>query len=957
MLGQLNDAAVLRKLESAPDDFSDGELWSLLDHEWSITTPLSRLAAAGYRLLDLYDISHRPALVGAALGLLWDAYEREPAEHDPDLVVCLGNCLLFLAPKLRQPELFDEAILRLEITASLNPRRSDIWTCLAKNFGGRYSISNADGDIAEAVGAARKALHFSSRQDMPLHANDLSNYLVQLADTGQPDLLDEAFTLMLRACRTARPSNPNWAAFLLNRAVASRRLADRDMDLRQARMAVRYATSAAMKLPKEAHAWQLLAEAHLTAYDTSPRSSHLHAAASAGQRALATSSRYQKAQSHHLLSRIAQIQLERTFAVSWLEEALRHAKTAVRVSGGIRGCSSTLLINLAVCLSRYSELSGRSEASRRAVNLARLASSRATGVDEAICRGQLATILLGNYERNGRLGDLTSAITELRAVEVSRPTDVIARLNLSQALLSLHDRTQAVAALEDARTAVNEARQLISNDSTLEPVLLSLEASLSHADFDQSGSIEHLSTSITMSDAAIKATPVGSADYPTLCHDAGLVYRIRYERQGNPSDLRRALTLTSTAAEKSLDGTHTKSAALAQLAAAQRCLFERTGDRTALDEALNSSQAAVAIHSGFSQWANLAACQLSQFEVTGELEQLNTAIISARQAAQWKANVTHGAAHTNLANALLTRFEFLGDLNDLDEAVTQARQALLLTPQTSMWLAGRLSNYANALRAKAEVSQNSSMRRKAIRLHEQACAIPAAQQPEKSSFLSNWALALADDHDFQGAVEKLRLASAIAPRPARRTLRANLAMALRELSQNTGSASALNEAIQILRSVTRPSSSKSPAEARQLALGNALYQRYLTRTRASDLQGARQAWEQAIADLNSVSSHRLMAAESLAYSYTANEEWHGALTAFHQALQLLPGLAWHGLDWASREAHLARRPPLGSMACASALQTGNSAAAVEMVEAGRGIMWRDITWKQALSGSLLTGWD
>ena len=65
----------------------------------------------------------------------------------------------------------------------------------------------------------------------------------------------------------------------------------------------------------------------------------------------------------------------------------------------------------------------------------------------------------------------------------------------------------------------------------------------------------------------------------------------------------------------------------------------------------------------------------------------------------------------------------------------------------------------------------------------------------------------------------------------------------------------------------------------------------------------------------------------------------GAVEGYTAAIELLPLVAWHGLDQATREHHLREWAGLSSDAAAAAITAGDPARAVELLEAGRSMLW------------------
>ena len=64
-----------------------------------------------------------------------------------------------------------------------------------------------------------------------------------------------------------------------------------------------------------------------------------------------------------------------------------------------------------------------------------------------------------------------------------------------------------------------------------------------------------------------------------------------------------------------------------------------------------------------------------------------------------------------------------------------------------------------------------------------------------------------------------------------------------------------------------------------------------------------------------------------------------AVEGYTAAIELLPLVAWHGLDQATREHHLREWAGLASDAAAAAVAAGDPARAVELLEAGRSMLW------------------
>jgi hypothetical protein len=64
--------------------------------------------------------------------------------------------------------------------------------------------------------------------------------------------------------------------------------------------------------------------------------------------------------------------------------------------------------------------------------------------------------------------------------------------------------------------------------------------------------------------------------------------------------------------------------------------------------------------------------------------------------------------------------------------------------------------------------------------------------------------------------------------------------------------------------------------------------------------------------------------------------------AYRRGIELLPLLAWRGVDLGEREALLAEETGLASRAAELALEAGRVEDAVEVLEQGRGVLWSQV---------------
>src|SRR6266702_1334790 len=170
--------------------------------------------------------------------------------------------------------------------------------------------------------------------------------------------------------------------------------------------------------------------------------------------------------------------------------------------------------------------------------------------------------------------------------------------------------------------------------------------------------------------AAVDATsgPDGRATPEALIAE-GSALRLRYDREGRPEDLDRALDLLSEGVARTTEGAD-RASPLAILAVARRMRYARTGDLRDLDDAVDEGRPEVL--------GSLATVLFTRAALTGELTDLDEAVVAARDAFDATPAGTHGHALAagNLGIAWYARYQRTDRADDLDAAIVAGRLAL-----------------------------------------------------------------------------------------------------------------------------------------------------------------------------------------------------------------------------------------------------------------------------------------
>jgi len=232
-------------------------------------------------------------------------------------------------------------------------------------------------------------------------------------------------------------------------------------------------------------------------------------------------------------------------------------------------------------------------------------------------------------------------------------------------------------------------------------------------------------------------------------------------------------------------------------------LFERTGDRAALDNALDMFAKAVAVDPADAPeqrryQSNLAGAYLARFEIASDRADLDIAIDLGSRAAALDGGdeQVRSATLGNLGVALRTRYERANDLGDLNAAIAAGRNALALLPSGDPDVTTYLASLAIALRMRFERTHDDADLDAALGAAQRAVGTGPADDPGRPTCLNSLASCRLARYHRYGDISDLELAidayvAAVretpAGQPARLGYLMNLGNALRERYLHTGS--------------------------------------------------------------------------------------------------------------------------------------------------------------------------
>jgi tetratricopeptide (TPR) repeat protein len=572
----------------------------------------------------------------------------------------------------------------------------------------------------------------------------------------------------------------------------------------------------------------------------------------------------------------------------------------------------------------------------------------------------LGNALHDRYERTGRQADLDQAIICHReavdTIALDNPNRPACLSNLGAELWIRYERTRLQADRDEAIACHREAVDTAPPDNPHRPGFLSYLGNALRARYERTGEQADLDQAIIVGQQAVDAIPPDHAERAMYLSNLGAALLTLYGCTGQQTDLDPAITCLREAVDTAPSGHPNRPNYLSNLGIALHDRYEHTGAQTDLDQAITCHREAINATPSdnprrVAYLSNLANVLRARYERTGEQADLDQAIIVGQQAVDAipPGHPNRPIGLSNLGSALRARYEHTGGQADLDQAITCHREAVDTTPREHPNRPTYLSNLGTALLVRYRRTRLQPDLDQAIACHGEAVDAVPPGHPNRPTCLSNLGIALHNRYEHTAAQTDLDQAitchreavDAAPPRHPDRPMRlANLGGALRTRYEHTGQQADLDQAIACRREAIDAAPPEHPNRAAYLTnLGNVLQDRYQLTGQHTDLDQAVTAFREGAGVLTASPASRLTAAWQWGHCAMLAARPESAAEGYAAAIELLPLVAWHGLDQASREHHLRERAGLASEAAAAALAAGHPDQAVELGEAGRSVLW------------------
>ena len=538
--------------------------------------------------------------------------------------------------------------------------------------------------------------------------------------------------------------------------------------------------------------------------------------------------------------------------------------------------------------------------------------------EKLVCLSNLGNSQQTRFRCLGQLADLENAIlNKQKAVELTddgHPRKPMYLSNLGNSQQTRFERFGQSADLENAILNKQKAVELTDDGHPDKPVLLNNLGLSQNTRFRCLGQLVDLENAMLNGQRAVELTDDGHPNKPTYLNNLGNSQETRFEYLGELADLEKAIFNQQKGVELTDDGHPEKSMYLCSLGNCQHIHFQHLGKLADVENAISNQQEAVKLiddrHPRKPMYLNnLGISQQTRFGRLGELVDLENAISNTQKAVEL-ADDRHPSKPlylNNLGHSQGTRFEYLGRLADLEDAIFNQQKGVELTddghPNKSIYLSNLGNNQATRFKRLGELADLEN----AILNQQKAVELIDDRHPKKPTCLRSLSNS---QRTRYGCFHKL----------------ADLENAI------------LNIAIAVdLVDSGHPDRSKF-----LFALGLCQETHFEHLKEAFNLVAAISAYKEAALLNTAYPSDALEAARKWAEVAHRNGNHLSALDGYRTALDILPKVAWLGLDVLSRHNRLiqAQSENLGCLAVSCAIRLCCLDEAVELLDLGRSVFWQ-----------------
>ncbi|VDB84775.1 unnamed protein product [Peniophora sp. CBMAI 1063] len=609
-----------------------------------------------------------------------------------------------------------------------------------------------------------------------------------------------------------------------------------------------------------------------------------------------------------------------------------------------------------------SDLESALDADRRAVEL--------TPTDDPELSLRLSNLALSFHSRFKRFGDsrdLESALNvKRRAIELTPMGDPELQRRLGDLAVFYRFRFERFGENRDLESALDADRRAVEltprEDSNL-PWRLSNLALSFISRFKRFGNSRDLEGALDSARRAVELAPTDNFDLSFCLSSLALALSSRFERFGNDGDLERALDADRRAVELTLTDNPDLPRRLDNLGATFHSRFKRFEDSNDLESALESNRRAVELTPTDDpelpqRLSTLAVFLRSRFERFGDFGDLDSALDADRRAVELTPTDDPALAGrlSNLAGSLYSRFERFGDSNDLGNGLDADRHAVELTPTDNPVLPSRLNDLAISFHSRFKCSRDSSDLDSALDASRRALELTSTDDPELPPRLSDLAIFLRsrferfeDINDLESAIDADQRAIKLTATddPYLPLQLSNLAVSFHTRFGYSRDLSDLQNAVDAHQSAVKTTPDGHPEKiVRIRLLADCCAARFMQHRTQQNFAEAVTLYQTAMGQPVAHPQEHFKCAEAHTRFLTENPQFctlASLLSSHSRIVDALPRLVWLGHSVQRRLEDSARVGVLVNSAVSVAIESKELGQAVGWLEAGRNLIWSQIT--------------
>ncbi|KAK7464855.1 hypothetical protein VKT23_006059 [Stygiomarasmius scandens] len=585
----------------------------------------------------------------------------------------------------------------------------------------------------------------------------------------------------------------------------------------------------------------------------------------------------------------------------------------------------------------------------------------------------LAAAFQMNFEQSGDESDLSKSISLLQqGVAVTEHLGQKRKM-LNTLGVALHSRFDHFCNEDDMRNAIlylEQALDLTPANNLARPSMLANLGSALQEWFEYTLESSNIDNAIHYLSQAVELAPDSHANKVLIFTNLGCAFSSRFQYFGQNKDHENAIVYLQRALDFDSDGYLTKSERLINLAYAAFAEFVSSGNKESIDQAILMQRQALDSAEDDLHKVDALVCLgialKKKFEHFYSIDDIETAILTLQQAVDLtpESHALKAARLIVLGKALQLRFQWLDDPSDIDRAVCVQSQALDLIPNSHPNRVYQLITLADFFKLKFEQLgfHDAEDIKKAVQILEDAIDVTPEGHIQKAFWSSNLGDAICtlfdqvshDNNDIEKAISILHKAFDYVYTDQNKdeiaAMYSNLGRAYQIRFDNFCSKNMLadiNIALSAFQDAVDLTSEDNSRKANRLIdLAYAFKCRFDILNEAIDLEKASAAYQEVIHLPVSIPHVSFQAAERWAEMCTRADDYAQALEAYKHFFRLLPQVAGFGQIIQHRYEKIHSISKINSnvlnQAVKTAIVTQNLSLAVEWLEEGHSIIWRQI---------------